>query len=292
MEELQKAIFKLAGGQSPRLIAQRDGTESTISSIELDATGSARSIPVTANDFPRVPPPRHPARSHADYLRFPATTQRSFSGRTNDTSPTASCPTAQPYDSTRLSPSFSPYHSRPVELPGSVPSEASSAHRLSSDSDVLGFDQPSIREQLNSASTDGAPRPWDPSNQPTHHASGRNIDSGEAFPERVAPGSMYTASSAPSIAHPWPPESAASSVHRHGSTSTYGERPGVADLPIRSRSLRSPHLDRASSRSESSIGSYDDENVEGSNKRGIATVAQQKQFESSAFRNTAVLCDV
>ncbi|MBE7180106.1 MAG: hypothetical protein INR71_02675, partial [Terriglobus roseus] len=130
MEELHRAILKLAGNRSPRLHAQ-DGAESTISSIELDAAGSMKSrAPSLSNPPGPPPPPRHPAHSYANSLRFPNPPQRSISDRIHNPSPISLSPT--PLFEKRLTPEQRSLSPPPTELPGSEPSDASSSyHRLS-----------------------------------------------------------------------------------------------------------------------------------------------------------------
>ncbi|KAF2093913.1 hypothetical protein NA57DRAFT_47393 [Rhizodiscina lignyota] len=202
MEELHRVILKIAGNQSPNIPPQRDGAESIISSMDLD--GSLKSRVPSVNDVPSQPPPRHPAHNYSNSLRFPFPPQRSISDQQSPID-------RQPIDHDLFSTPRDP-----AELPGSDPSDASSSQRLSTaSSDVLGWDQPSIRQQ----------------------------------PSRSVPG---------------PFDKLSGTTDRRSDPTTRG--------------------------SEYDSMSYDEEKE--MNEKGIATRIQQEDFERSAFRNSAVLCDV
>lgn len=303
MEGLHQVILALTGDQSPRLPPQKDGSESIISSMELDATGSIKSRNHSLLSSPISPPPRHPNHSLSNSLRFPRAPHRSIA----DLSPI----------DTRGAPPISDHPLFRSELQGSdVPSENSSTHRLSSaSSDVLGWDQPSIRQQ---------PVNWGTNSD--HHQSGNprfslndeDVTMEEAFPERIGRNSIFTASSSRSIAHPWPPpDSSASSVRDRDRSNTnpppydpaqarsgYDPRRRTTEtasmvvgmdgtgqreasrhpLMLRARSLPGAH-DAIAGASEGSLNDKEKDTE-------LATREQQMEFERGAFRNSAILCDV
>lgn len=310
--------MKLAGNTSPRLLAQKDGGESTISSIELDATGSMKSRAPSLKQFPGPPPPRHPAHSYnnshnssyANSLRFPLPPQRqrSISDRIHNPSPTSFV------DTKHLSPQQSTFAQQLAELPGSEPSDtSSSSHRLSTaSSDVLGWDQPSIRQQPVNLGSPTHDRPFSAGTHPSLTFTNHDEQMVDAFADRTARDSIFTASSARSVAHPWPPDSTANSVLNYDSTSIYSDRrmqmPAdvgmhTHDMPpteppiglLRTRSVpgqydTSEPYDRHSGSNSTTLD--EDEDFETMSKKGIATRVQYDEFEKSAFRNSAILCDV
>lgn len=326
MEELHLAIMKLATKNSPRLLAQNDCGESTISTIELDAAGSMKSRTPSVKHFTGYPPPRHPAHSYnsshnsnyPNVFRFPnpPQQQRSISDRIHNPSPVPTFDTRPRIPTVNEPKSFA---QQLAELPGSEPSDtASSDHRLSSaSSDVLGWDQPSIRRQpanLGSPQSDNRPFSAGAGAQRAPDLAYMNQahELEDSFADRANRESMFTASSARSIAHPWPPDSTANSVLNFDSTSIYSGRrtqmtmdPGMNmhEMPpteppmtlLRTRSTPGQYVRPGTQdRTSGSLTNVtdEDEDLDAMEEKGIATRDQQHAFEQNAFRNSAILCDV
>lgn len=298
MEALHKVILSIAGDQQPDLPPQRDGAESIISSMDLD--GSMRSRVRSVNDASSGSPPRHPGHNYNSSLRYPFPPQRSISDK----------------ESAIEKPPLSehPFYRNTAEPLISEPSESSSQRLSTSSSDVLGWDQPSIRQQPANFRS----RPNSDSRHQQQASAGavrfslNDEEMTDAFPERIGCDSIFTASSSRSIAHPWPPDSSANSVLNYDSTSIYSDRrqTGTETIAVgfnetrptelRSRSVPGP-FDRQSGstdrRSDPTTGATEYDSMDFADQKvikekGIATRVQAEEFEKSAFKNSAVLCDV